>query len=125
VEQLAQQAAQEKILSIDKTRSTGGIGYSGRIVDFGVCLAFLSFSAWHWRSLRETPLWLTFYESAHWLKVRASLQPLEIEKPPRLLTTAENQPAVPLFLPVQSDRDVVLRALTDQLRAVATLLRKA
>jgi hypothetical protein len=103
----------------------------GHYLKLDWCCAFVHTDLVKWSTMRGTPFWLRLH-GAGWKgtagAVRQRLAELERENPPRLLFKQEDlrdSVVVPLRIRLNSERNVVLDDLYDQIKRVCALLGRA
>ncbi len=125
VDSVTELLVNEGLASTQGVRASAGSGWYGRYMRLCGACCILYFSASKWSSLQSTPLWLgVLSDGWKWVPspaVREALSGLALEKPPRLVEDKDGI-HVPLFLPMAVERDRVLAALMDQVKAVSRLL---
>lgn len=108
-----------------KFKFAGSLGYYGRsfwIYDVG---AYLSYDAYSWRDVGETPLWLRLYGIKGWKndeKVRNALSSLEHTEPAKFIYH-DDKYLIPLYVLKNEEKDIVLKNIIEQIEKVANLIK--
>lgn len=125
VDDLTETLVANKIASVKGLRSSAGFGWYGRYLRLNGIVCLLQFSANLWANYRSTPLWLRIYgiEWRYSAASREALARLEIEDPPRLIVINNEELEVPLFMPLEEERDKVAAVLYNQIIEIAQLLK--
>lgn len=119
VEALCRRGVQIGLLHRSGLRSVGVLGRYTRYVAAGPIQLGVSVDLDRWARQRQTPLWL---EAA--IEPGQALTSLEAEIPPRVFYDGfHGRPVIPLEIPLHVERDAVVDALLDQMRAVVERIR--
>jgi hypothetical protein len=113
------------VADTQKLTSVATKGTYGRYLRFNGIGAYLACDISRWMTMACTPLWITFGQSFLGgcpQAVRDALAPLASASPPRLFTNEKGLPCLPLFVPLQQTRDVVISTVMAQLDDLAKLL---
>jgi len=113
VDDVTAQAVAAGFASVTGLRSAAGFAWYGRYLRLYGTGCLLQFAANLWAHQRATPLWLRIY-GPEWSYAPASkdaLARLELEEPTRLLLLNNETLLVPLFLPVEVEREQVVAAV--------------
>ena len=123
VPEVISRLVKDKVVSADKSRLSHHQGMTGQNLTMGKVEVALYCDADACATLRPTPFWL-------WLPlaVRAAVDHLRLERPPRLFdrwSGIKNWEGlyVPLDVPLGAERDEVIRRVAEQCAAVATLVQ--
>lgn len=105
-------------------RQTSGPGRHGHYLSLDGCGVYLHTDAKKWFSLANTPFWLSVHGRGWkdtWRLELDRLAPLAHGTPPRLFQTDE-PPAIPLYPPLNTEKEPVLQALMARVGEVRNLL---
>ena len=107
-----------------KGTTSRGQGYNGATVQIRNHWLYFEFSARHWSTYAPTPFWLVYVDdSSVWAALDEALAPLRTEVPPRLLPAKDGlPPMMPLSVPCGVEKEAVVAALVEQVRAISNLL---
>ena len=127
VDRVTETLAAEGLISLKGLKATSireGYGRYMVMHDFG-CM--LQFNTRLWGKFRETPLWLNVRDTGgkYWgysERIRDRLMSLEAEDPSRLIFENGNLVFIPLYLPVNEEKDEVIESLVEQMREIIGLL---
>jgi hypothetical protein len=124
VDEVTSKAVAAGFASVTGLRSAAGWAWYGRYLRLHTTGCLLQFAANLWAQLRSTPLWLRIYgrEFSYAPESKAALARLEFAEPPRLILRNTDELLVPLFLPIEVERDQVVAAVFTQVKEVADLL---
>jgi hypothetical protein len=124
VEEVTKAAVVEGFASDLGSRPMSSFGYYGRSLKLrDHAMHGIFFSAYEWHALGSIPFWLVLGKVSEISnEIRSALSQLEFTVPPRLLLDSNNRLTIPLYLPLGSEKDQVVKSLVDQLREVARLL---
>ena len=117
----------EGLISLKGLKATSirdGYGRYMVMHDFG-CM--LQFNTRLWGKYRETPIWLNVMDTGgkHWSyseRIRERLISLEAEEPTRLILENGKWTFIPLYMPVNEEKDRVVESLVRQMREIIGLL---
>jgi hypothetical protein len=127
IDRVTETLAAEGLISLKGLKATPireGYGRYMVMHDFG-CM--LQFNTRLWGKYRETPLWLNVRDTGgkYWgysERIRERLVRLEAEEPSRLVLEDGKWVFVPLYLPVNEEKDRVVDSLVEQMKEIIGLL---
>jgi hypothetical protein len=124
VDEVTSKAIAAGFASVTGLRASAASAWYGRYLRLHTTGCLLQFAANLWAQYRSTPLWLRIYgrEFSYAPESKEALARLELEEPPRLLLLNNDELLVPLFLPIEVERDQVVTTLLAQVKEVADLL---
>lgn len=119
IDDITERLIREKVASTKGMRATAKKQWYGRYMRINNfdCLLKCDFELWS--TLRETPLWFRVW---HYPEAKEALIPLTLEEPARMIESGQEL-LIPLLLPVQQERDVVIQTIMEQIYEVVNLLR--
>lgn len=106
-------------------RASGGMGYYNRTLSAFGWRCILRFSGKRWGQFTDTPIWFQVkdHENMSSVHVAAALRSLQVSNPRRLFhDDTDGSFHVPIFVPANCDRDVVLARMVDQVQGVVQLI---
>jgi len=127
IDRVTETLAAEGLISLKGLKATPiRDGYGRYMVMHGFgCM--LQFNTRLWGRYRETPIWLNVMDTGgkHWSyseRIRERLIRLEAEEPSRLVLEDGKWTFIPLYMPVNEEKDGVVESLVGQMKEIIGLL---
>lgn len=117
-------STKDKPTSAGRLTTARGLGIHGRYMKINGFACCLQFNASLWSTKRETPLWLSI-KGGDWKfsqSAKKCLSKLELKEPSCLLEINEEL-FIPLYLPIEVERDEVINNLISQIKEIAEYLK--